>query len=75
MNGYSLHITKKVKISMASYSERRKREGRSDWILSQILLLKTVLRRPHRTEVCISDLASENRNSNSERYVTYVAKG
>lgn len=60
---------------MAFYTERRKREKRSDWILSQALLLKTVLRRSHRTEVCISDLASENRNSNRERYITYVAKG
>lgn len=61
---------------MASYIERRKREKGSDWILSQTLLLKTVLRRPHRTEVCISDLAPENRNSNSEHYITYVvAKG
>lgn len=75
MNDYSLNITNKVKISMAFYTESRKREKRLDWISSQALLLKTLLRRSHRTEACIFDEASESRISSSKHYITHVVKG
>lgn len=45
MNGYSINITNKVKISMAFYTEQKKGKKRLDWISSQALLWKTVLRR------------------------------
>lgn len=75
MNGFSLHITNKVKISMASYIERRKREKSQTGFYSRHFYWKLCLGGCTGQRSVFLIPASENRNSNSKCYVTYVAKG
>lgn len=75
MNGYSINIANKVKISMAFYTEQKK--GKKGWtgFHPRHFYGRLCFGELHRTEVCGFDQASESRISSGKRYTASVVKG